>query len=727
VISRVLGVVILALTGLATGAAAEQAVTALAPFETLADGFVDLRGIVVDAAGNVFVADRATGTVWRVGPDRTRTVVAAGLERPIGLALDLHNRLLIVEERAARVVRLEANGSRTTLVSGIKQPRWLAVRDDGTLYITARRLTRGADPEPDDESAEPEMVLAHSPSGALSVFADGMRQLQGVAVNHQVLYTASAGLRSDPKSDGVVFAIPILANGTAGRAERFGASDEFKKPLGLARDRLGALYVTTKELTLATDRSKRAVAKLHPDTHVTLFGEHLAGPEGLAVDREGNLYVADGDAGRILRFAAPPPPTLTTPAFTNQTTLAASGTAQARARVDVFVGAATTPATADASATGTFSVALSLTASMTNTLETFATGHGGDGLTSAPSEATVTHDATPPTLLFDAPPANAYLRQSVAVQARATDASGVSRLSLAVGAQPLSAAVTPPPPASPLTATATWDTTTVADGSHTLAASATDAAGNPATAARVVIVDNTPPETTIIGGRSGETAVASATFSFTGTDTLSPVSSLTFAWRLDGGVWTAFSAATTASLSGLTEGGHTFEVKARDLAGNDDPAPAAQTWRTRFGPVITGVAPSSGTIGTLVRITGTSFESGTTTVTFNGLAAVIHTLAPTVITTTVPIGAITGTLVVTTSRGTASRPFTVALTGDFALTAIPPSVRAIAGDQSSAHVTVASSGTFAGLVGLDVAPAVRGISAGFASTPASRQAPTRSP
>src|SRR5260370_18151307 len=219
------------------------------------------------------------------------------------------------------------------------------------------------------------MVLAHSPSGALSVLGGGMRQLQGVAVNHQVLYTASAGRRSDPKSDGVVFAIPILANGTAGRAERFGASDEFKKPLGLARDRLGALYVTTKELTLATDRSKRAVAKLHPDTHVTLFGEHLAGPEGLAVDREGNLYVADGDAGRILRFAAPPPPTLTTPAFTNQTTLAASGTAQARARVDVFVGAAPTPATADASATATFSVAPRLTPSLTHPPNTFAPRH----------------------------------------------------------------------------------------------------------------------------------------------------------------------------------------------------------------------------------------------------------------------------------------------------------------------------------------------------------------
>ena len=51
-----------------------------------------------------------------------------------------------------------------------------------------------------------------------------------------------------------------------------------------------------------------------------------------------------------------------------------------------------------------------------------------------------------------------------------------------------------------MTATATWNTTTVADGAHTLSATATDRAGNPATATRVVTVDNTPPDTQITSG-----------------------------------------------------------------------------------------------------------------------------------------------------------------------------------------------------------------------------------
>src|SRR2546422_7290693 len=111
--------------------------------------------------------------------------------------------------------------------------------------------------------------------------------------------------------------------------QRSGASDEFKKPLGLARDRFGALYLTTKELTPAADRSRRAVAKLHPDAHVTLFAESFAKPEGLAFDVAGDLYITDGDAGRGLRFAAPARPALTTPAFTTPATLAGTGTPQA--------------------------------------------------------------------------------------------------------------------------------------------------------------------------------------------------------------------------------------------------------------------------------------------------------------------------------------------------------------------------------------------------------------
>ena len=199
------------------------------------------------------MSDRAAGTVIRIAPDQSTTVVARGLERPVGLAFDLEGRLLVAEERAGRITRREADGSRTTLVSGIKQPRWLDVGEDATVFVAARRLTRGTDPEPDDESVEPEVILALTSTGALTVFADGFRALRGILAGDGVLYAATDGRRGDPRSDGVVFRIPILPGARAGAPTPLGVAGSFAKPTALAQDRLGALFVTTQELSVRMD------------------------------------------------------------------------------------------------------------------------------------------------------------------------------------------------------------------------------------------------------------------------------------------------------------------------------------------------------------------------------------------------------------------------------------------------------------------------------------------
>jgi YD repeat-containing protein len=328
-------------------------------------------------------------------------------------------------------------------------------------------------------------------------------------------------------------------------------------------------------------------------------------------------------------------------------------------------------------------------------------------------------DTQAPAVTFLQPAANAAVRQTVTVQAQATDSgSGVATLTLQAESQALTTTLVPTPPAASVTGTASWTTTSVADGTHTLTATATDQAANSATASRVVIVDNTPPDTTITGGPTGEITTPSTTFNFTGTDNLTPVGSLVFAWRLDGGTYSPFSAATTADLSGLTAGAHTFEVKARDLAGNEDPTPASRAFSVRFGPTISTVDPTTGPIGTLVTITGTGFVPGGTTVTFNGLPAVIRTLTATQLTTTVPIGATTGPLVVQTAQGATSLAFTVTLTGNFTLTAAPAApatVRVVAGDQGLAQILAAGTGSFTSLVSLSVSAGPGGITPSFLS------------
>jgi hypothetical protein len=94
--------------------------------------------------------------------------------------------------------------------------------------------------------------------------------------------------------------------------------------------------------------------------------------------------------------------------------------------------------------------------------------------------------------------------------------------------------------------------------------------------------DKTPPETRIASGPSGFAASRDAVFAFTGSDDVSAADKLTFACSLDGAAFTACTS--PVSYSGLSEGAHTFAVRAADEAGNVDPTPAAQTWTVDVTP-----------------------------------------------------------------------------------------------------------------------------------------------
>ncbi len=82
--------------------------------------------------------------------------------------------------------------------------------------------------------------------------------------------------------------------------------------------------------------------------------------------------------------------------------------------------------------------------------------------------------------------------------------------------------------------------------------------------------DTTPPETTITSGPSDPTNSTDATFEFTADETA------TFECHVDGAGFAACTSPHTEN--GLSDGPHTFEVRATDDAGNTDPSPASFTW-----------------------------------------------------------------------------------------------------------------------------------------------------
>ncbi len=149
--------------------------------------------------------------------------------------------------------------------------------------------------------------------------------------------------------------------------------------------------------------------------------------------------------------------------------------------------------------------------------------------------------------------------------------------------------------------------TGLAQGEHTLRVRAVDTAGNADTtpATRTWTVDTQGPTVTITSGPADPTSATSASFAFASSD-----AGATFECRVDAGVYVACSSG--AVFSGLSEGPHTFYVRALDGAGNTGPS-ASYAWTIDVtGPTVTiDIKPTNPSADTLPRFTFTASEAAT--------------------------------------------------------------------------------------------------------------------
>jgi RHS repeat-associated protein len=148
-------------------------------------------------------------------------------------------------------------------------------------------------------------------------------------------------------------------------------------------------------------------------------------------------------------------------------------------------------------------------------------------------------------------------------------------------------------------------------------------------------------------------------------------------------------------------------------------ATSATNFTALVPPTITRFMPTSGPVGTTVTITGQNFDpvAANNQVKFNGKPAIITSATGTSIITTVPQGATTGPITVTTSLNTATgpQPFTVELSQNFTLSAAPALTAVLQGGQGSYALSVTAVGSFTGLVPLGVTGVPAGVTATFSS------------
>jgi subtilisin family serine protease len=205
-----------------------------------------------------------------------------------------------------------------------------------------------------------------------------------------------------------------------------------------------------------------------------------------------------------------------------------------------------------------------------------------------PASFTWRVDTAPPTVTVTFPTPNGqagwFVTSPVVGSITATDPSNVASINCSGATLGTVSGIS--------TGSATASLTVTTDGMHSISCTATDGLGNNGAApgssnTATVNLDSVPPDTTLLTHPTNPTNSTSATFTFSGTDPAPSSGGPTFECKLDGGSFVA--CVSGVNYTGLTDGSHTFQVRAKDTAGNVDTTPASFTWLVDTVPPVISV------------------------------------------------------------------------------------------------------------------------------------------
>ncbi|QTE36360.1 DUF6443 domain-containing protein [Mucilaginibacter gossypii] len=251
-------------------------------FAGITDNFNQPLGATVDASGNVYIAEGGSHVIRKITPAGQVSVFAgsysqgftngtgtsASFYHPVGLSADASGNIYVADEDNNAIRKITPAGVVTTFAGNGAQGSADGAAASATFYYPCGVAVDG--------------------SGNVYV-AD--------AFNNKIRKITSAGVVST-----------LAGSGTASSVDGTGTSATFNQPFSVVTDASGNIYVT--------DRVGAKIRKVTPAGVVTtLAGSGTAGfvdgtgsaasfnaPTGLAIDKAGNLYVADETNNRIRKI-----------------------------------------------------------------------------------------------------------------------------------------------------------------------------------------------------------------------------------------------------------------------------------------------------------------------------------------------------------------------------------------------------------------------------------------
>jgi sugar lactone lactonase YvrE len=327
------------------------------------------RGVAVDSAGNLYVADRDNDTIRKVTPAGLVTTLAglagnagsadgtnstARFANPVGMAVDSAGNLYLADHANSTIRKVTPDGLNwvvTTLAglagdAGSQNGTGSAARFDGPASVAVDNA--GDVYVADFNNSTIRKVTSAGVVTTLAGLAGSIGTNDGTGSN--ALFNQPEGVAAD--SNGTVYVADTFNNtirevtaagvvttlagmpGCPGSADGTGSAARFNEPDGVAVDTNGNLYVA--------DQLNSTIRKVTPSGVVTTLAG-LAGvtgdqngtgsaarfnePAGLAVDNAGNVYVADFNNSTIRKVT--PSGVVTTLAGLAGVTGSANGTGSA--------------------------------------------------------------------------------------------------------------------------------------------------------------------------------------------------------------------------------------------------------------------------------------------------------------------------------------------------------------------------------------------------------------